>query len=163
MVDKIEAAVAARESPDLPFILARTDAIQPEGLDKAIERADKYLQAGADGVYLEGPTSEKQLETIGKHFKGVPLATSVLERGGATPWLPAKDLYKLGFTMILYPASIIFRVAKTIQDGLIDLLAGTQIDSDNSVDMKQFEKLLNIDYWKKIESKYHGGPESGEG
>lgn len=71
MVGKIRAAVHARESEDF-FILARTDAIQPEGVESAIRRAEMYLKAGADGAYLEGPTDEKQLEEIGRAFKGTP-------------------------------------------------------------------------------------------
>src|SRR5438874_5766082 len=54
MEKKVRAAVAARQDPDF-FIVARTDAIEPHGLDEAIRRAQRYLNAGADGVYLEGP------------------------------------------------------------------------------------------------------------
>lgn len=53
MEEKIRAAVAARVDPDF-FLLARTDAREPHGLDDAIERAKRYLDAGADGVYVEG-------------------------------------------------------------------------------------------------------------
>ncbi len=158
MVNKIEAACAARENPEALFILARTDAIQPEGVDKAIKRAEQYLKAGADGVYLEGPTSEKELIAIGKAFKGTPLATSLLERGGATPWMDAKDLHKLGFTMILYPATLLFRITRQIQDALEDLKANKQLSKYNSVDMKEFEDIMDIDEWRKIEKKYEGGP-----
>ena len=163
MVDKIRAACAARENEEALFILARTDAIQPEGVDKAIKRAEAYLKAGADGVYLEGPTSEKELEKIGKEFKGTPLATSILERGGATPWVEPKALYKMGFSMILYPATVLFRVTRAIQEGLKDLQKWKQLTSDNSVDMDEFEQIVDIENWRQIEKKYHGGPESGEG
>src|SRR5690349_1798380 len=57
MVAKVKAAVAAKQDREF-FILARTDALQPEGVDAAIRRAEKYLKAGADGVYVEGPTSQ---------------------------------------------------------------------------------------------------------
>jgi 2-methylisocitrate lyase-like PEP mutase family enzyme len=159
MVCKIQAACAARRNPDALFILARTDALQPEGVDQAIHRAEQYLKAGADGVYIEGPTTEKELQAIAKAFKGTPLATSILERGGATPWVPPKDLYHMGFTMILYPATLLFRVTKTIQQGLADLQAATQLTKANSVDMKQFEEIMDIDRWRKIERKYDGGPD----
>ena len=95
MVNKIKAADSVRNDKDF-FILARTDAIAPEGLDKALERAEKYLKAGADGVYLEGVENEKQIKKIGETFKGVPLATSVLEHGGETPWLSPKEFGELG-------------------------------------------------------------------
>src|SRR3954469_3243700 len=98
MVEKIRAAIAAKSENF--FILARTDSIDPEGLESALRRGEKYLKAGADGIYFEGPESEKQLETIGKKFKGEQLATSVLENGGKTPWLSPTEFAKLGFTMI---------------------------------------------------------------
>jgi 2-methylisocitrate lyase-like PEP mutase family enzyme len=79
MVDKIKAACEARRGSDF-FILARTDAIEPNRLRDAMRRAEAYLKAGADGVYLEGPTTLKELKKIGVAFKGVPLAVSVVAR-----------------------------------------------------------------------------------
>src|SRR4051812_1294668 len=61
MVGKIRAAVAARQDARF-FLLARTDALKPEGLDSALRRGERYLKAGADGVYVEGPETEAQLE-----------------------------------------------------------------------------------------------------
>jgi 2-methylisocitrate lyase-like PEP mutase family enzyme len=58
MVGKIGAAVAARHDRRF-FLLARTDALQPEGLESAIRRGERYLQAGADGLYVEGPETER--------------------------------------------------------------------------------------------------------
>src|ERR1700689_4158842 len=77
MVEKIKAAVNARSKDDF-FILARTDAINPEGLTSAIKRGEKYLKAGADGIYVEGPETVADLAAIGREFKGTPLATSIL-------------------------------------------------------------------------------------
>ncbi len=158
MANKIEAACAAREEPESLFILARTDAIAPEGVDAAIERAQQYLKAGADGVYLEGPTSEIELAQIGKAFKGTPLATSILERGGKTPWLSPKELHAMGFTMILYPATVLFRATHAIQAALSDLRSLRELSKEHSVDMKEFESIVGIDQWRKIEHKYRGGP-----
>jgi methylisocitrate lyase len=158
MINKIEAACAARQEPEAFFILARTDSPQPEGVDAAIDRAGQYRKAGADGVYIEGPKSQKELQAIGKAFKGFPLAVSVLERGGSTPWVPPKELYKMGFTMILYPATVLFRATKAIQNALADLYGGKELSKDDSVDMKEFEKVVDIDRWHKIQRKYDGGP-----
>jgi 2-methylisocitrate lyase-like PEP mutase family enzyme len=105
MVEKIRAAVAARSNPEF-FLLARTNAIEPNGLHDAIDRAHRYLEAGADGVYLEGPRNEDELRLIGNEFRDVPLATSILERGGKTPWLSPAAMSDLGFNMVLYPTSL---------------------------------------------------------
>ena len=152
MVAKVKAAVAAK-SNDF-FILARTDAIQPEGLDSALRRGEQYLKAGADGIYFEGPQSEAQLEAIGKKFKGAQLATSVLENGGKTPWLSPKEFGKLGFTMILYPTTLLFRATRAIQLAAKDLRDGKELDKKQSVDMKTFEKIVELKHWQEIEKKY---------
>jgi 2-methylisocitrate lyase-like PEP mutase family enzyme len=153
MIAKIKAAVAARQKRDF-FILARTDAIEPEGLDAAITRAEKYLKAGADGVYLEGPTSEAQLKQIGKAFKGEPLATSVLENGGKTPWLSPEQFAELGYTMILYPTTLLFRAARALQQAAKDLRAGKPLDRDQSVNMNEFLKIVELEHWQDVEQKF---------
>jgi 2-methylisocitrate lyase-like PEP mutase family enzyme len=153
MENKIKAAVSARQDNDL-FLLARTDAIGVEGLDKALKRAERYLKAGADGVYLEGAESEKQLKKIGEHFKGTPLAISVLEGGGETPWLSPKEFGELGFSMILYPTTLLFQVTKTMETALENLKEGKPMPKDRSVTMKQFEDIVEMDYWSKIEKKF---------
>jgi 2-methylisocitrate lyase-like PEP mutase family enzyme len=89
MVAKIKAAVAAREQRDF-FILARTDAIDPEGVDAAIKRGEKYLKAGADGIYVEGPTSEDPLpdhDSLPRHpgdpaCRGEPSRRQAADRRG---------------------------------------------------------------------------------
>src|SRR5437762_7481899 len=65
MEQRIETAVSLRRSADF-FVVARTDALAVEGLDAALKRAERYLTAGADGIYVEAPTSVEQLEKIGR-------------------------------------------------------------------------------------------------
>lgn len=154
MVQKIKAAIAARGQNEL-FILARTDAIDPEGLENAIDRAKAYLDAGADGIYLEGPKTIEQVEKIGKALKGVPLATSILENGGKTPWISPKDLKEMGYSMILYPTAIIFQVVHHIQRALEHLKVGKPISSA-SVNMDEFMKVVDLPYWQSIEEKFEG-------
>jgi len=152
-VPKIRAAVAARRSRDELFLLARTDAIEPEGIDAALNRAEQYLKAGADGIYFDGVQDEKQLRRIRDEFKGEPLATTILERGGKTPWLPPEVMLEYGFNMVLYPVSLLFRQTRAIQKGLSDLKIGRQLLERESVDMTEFEKIVDIAYWKAIEQK----------
>jgi 2-methylisocitrate lyase-like PEP mutase family enzyme len=123
MERKIRAAVAARSSADF-FILARTDALAPLGVDEAIERAKRYLAAGADGAYVEGPTNRDELERIGRALGHAPLAVSMLEDGGKTPWLPPAEFAEMGFSIILYPTTVLFRATRAIQRALDDLAAG---------------------------------------
>lgn len=155
MEEKIRAAVEARGEDEL-FIVARTDAIGPEGLDKAMKRAERYLKAGADGIYLEGPTSQDQLELIGREFKEVPLATSVLENGGKTPWLSPQQFADMGFNMILYPTTVIFQVARATQIALKNLKNGEPLTEKDAVNMDQFMNVVDLPYWAEIEKKFEG-------
>jgi len=152
MVQKIKAAVSARDRHDL-FILARTDAIAPEGLENAIDRAKAYLDAGADGVYLEGPKTLEQLEKIGKVLGNVPLATSILEDGGKTPWVSPNDLKYMGYSMILYPTTLIFQVVHALQRGLEHLKQGKPTRSA-SINMDEFMQIVDLPYWKHIEEQF---------
>ena len=153
MVKKVSAAAAARRSADF-FLLARTDAIAPNGMDDAIRRANAYIEAGADGVYIEGPTSERELERIGSEFRHVPLAVSVLENGGKTPWLSPEEFGQLGFDMILYPTTVLFRLVFTIEDTLRNLKEGRKIDGRHAVDMETFEEIVGMNYWADIEKRF---------
>lgn len=153
MVHKIRAAVSARRNADTFFILARTDAIAVNGVDDAIRRGEKYLKAGADGVYVEGPRNMKELRAVGRAFKGEPLALSILEGGGVTPWMPPDELYSLGFNMILYPTTLLFRQTRAMMRALADLQAGRPMPAHDSVTMFEFEKIVDIAYWKAIEEK----------
>jgi 2-methylisocitrate lyase-like PEP mutase family enzyme len=155
MVKKIEAAVAARRNPEGIFLIARTDAIDPEGLDNALKRAEQYIKAGADGIYVEAPKSEKQLEKIGAAFKGMPQMTNMFEGDGETPWLTPKELDKLGFSMILYPTTLLFQVVKTLQSALRHLKDGKQMPSKDAVDLKEYEKLIGLEHWSQIEKRFN--------
>jgi 2-methylisocitrate lyase-like PEP mutase family enzyme len=155
MLQKIKAAVTARDGNEF-FILARTDAIDPEGIDNAIDRAKAYLDAGADGVYLEGPKTAEDLEKTAKELKGVPLATSILENGGKTPWISPKGLGEMGYSMILYPTTVIFQVVYAIQKALNNLKQGKQLTGHNAVDMEKFMKIVDLPFWAKIEEGFEG-------
>ncbi|HKU96697.1 MAG TPA: isocitrate lyase/PEP mutase family protein, partial [Vineibacter sp.] len=123
MERKIRAAAAARDSKDT-FLLARTDARALEGLDGALRRGERYLNAGADGIFIEAPVSVAELERIGRAFKGTPQLANMLE-DGATPLMTPADLYGLGFQMVAYPVSLLFRIVHTMQRALADMRAGT--------------------------------------
>jgi 2-methylisocitrate lyase-like PEP mutase family enzyme len=153
MVNKIKVARSARRNADRLFILARTDALAVNGIDDAIRRAEMYLKAGADGAYVEGPETVEQLCKIGREFKGEPLAVSILEGGGKTPWVPPAEMHAMGFNMILYPTTLLFRQTKAILRALAGLKAGLPMQQADAVTMTDFEKIVDIVYWKSIEEK----------
>lgn len=154
-VGKLKAAVAARRNPET-FIIARTDALAPLGLDEALRRAHMYLEAGADGIYVEAVESVDELEKVGKSLKGAHVATSVLEGGGRTPWLSPKDLHDMGYSMLLYPSTIIFRVTRAIQKAAADLKAGRPLPAGEGVTFEQYEDIMRLPQWAAVEDVYAG-------
>jgi len=160
MVQKIKAAVAARSDPGF-FLLARTDAIEPHGLGDAIDRGRQYLDAGADGVYVEGPRNRDELEEVGEAFRDVPLATSILERGGKTPWTSPSEMHAMGYDMILYPTTVLFRAVRAMQLGLSDLIEGRPLSAEAGMDLTEFEAIVRLDEWAAVENRFMPGRESG--
>lgn len=115
MVGKIAAMADARASAQT-LIIARTDAIAVEGFAAAQDRAEAYLEAGADVLFIEAPQSRDQLEKIAERFSGrIPLLANMVE-GGATPITGADDLEGLGFSIVIFPGGIVRALARTAQD-----------------------------------------------
>jgi 2-methylisocitrate lyase-like PEP mutase family enzyme len=152
MVRKIKAAAAARRSSDF-FLIARTDARAVHGLDDALRRGEQYLEAGADGIFIEAPQSIEELQRIGRTFQGAPQMANMLE-GGQTPVLPPAELKAMGFAIVAYPTSVIFRVARTIEKALADIKAGQPGASGDSVDFAGFKDITRYEHWAQIEDKY---------
>jgi 2-methylisocitrate lyase-like PEP mutase family enzyme len=154
MVSKIRAAVGARSSPEAMYVIARTDALAPEGMRKALKRGEKYLEAGADALYVEGLSSDDELREVAREFEGQALVHTMMEGGGESPWHSPREFGEMGYAMILYPTSIIFRAAKAMERAVADLRAGRPMPKDDAYDKESFEKLVGIEYWRKIEREF---------
>lgn len=100
-VAKIRVAAQARDSRDF-LIIARTDARTAHGLDEALRRAEAFVKAGADILFVESPESVEEMETIGRSFD-TPLLVNVVE-GGKTPVLSAEEYIRIGYRMAIFPA-----------------------------------------------------------
>ena len=105
MIGKIKAALDTRASRDT-LIVARTDAVAVEGFERALERASLYQEAGADLLFVEAPKSRDDLARLAKALPGVPLMANMVE-GGKTPILPAAELEKIGFALVIFPGGIV--------------------------------------------------------
>ena len=105
MVGKIKAAVDARRSQDT-LIMARTDAIAVEGLDAALERAERYHEAGADILFVEAPRDLDEMRTVTDRLGGkAPLLANMVE-GGKTPIRPAGELQEIGYSIVIFPGGL---------------------------------------------------------
>lgn len=105
MVGKVKAAVDARACTET-LIVARTDAIAVEGLDRALDRARHYAEAGADVLFVEGPPDRAAIERIGRELKDTaPLLINMVE-GGTTPIFAARELQQMGYAVTIFPGSL---------------------------------------------------------
>ena len=122
MCGKIRAALDARRDRGT-LIIARTDAIAVEGLDRAIERANMYREAGADMLFVEAPKTRDDLSQVTTALVGkVPLMANMVE-GGKTPLLPAKDLEAKGFALVIFPGGIVRAFGRLASDYYASLAA----------------------------------------
>ena len=151
--EKLGAAIDARENKDF-IIVARTDSRATEGLEKAIERGIQNKKTGADAVFIEAPISLNEMKKIGKEIKA-PLVANMIE-GGATPMNSAQTLNKIGFNIILYPLSVLFANTFATMNILQELknTGTTSKYKQKVVNFDQFNNLVELDKFKKMETKY---------
>lgn len=153
--EKLQAALDARTSKDF-IIVARTDARETEGLDKAIERGLYYKDIGADVIFVEAPKSLQEMKKIGKSIKA-PLVANMIE-GGVTPISSASTLNKIGYKIILYPLSVLFANTYASLQILKELKRrGTTTNLNKKlVSFDQFNDIVELPKFRKLESKYGG-------
>ena len=137
---KIRAAVDARGERDL-FVVARTDARQPLGLDAAIERCLAYKDAGADALFVEAPESIEELERVAQALPG-PLVANMVEHG-VTPHLSRSELRDLGFGLIVCPLAALYAAARAVTDVLTEL-------SDKETTAGAYERMLTFDEFNAL-------------
>ena len=151
--EKLGAAIDARENKDF-IIVARTDSRAIEGLEAAIERGIQNKKTGADAVFIEAPRTLDEMKKIGKEIKA-PLVANMIE-GGATPMNSAQTLNKIGFNIILYPLSVLFANTFATMNILQELknTGTTSKYKQKVVNFDQFNSLVELDKFKKMETKY---------
>lgn len=117
MEGKIGAACDARANADT-MIIARTDAVQVEGLASALDRAERYLAAGADMLFVEALQTRDQMQQAAQRLGGrVPLLINMVE-GGSTPITGAAELEALGYSVVIYPGALVRAFTRQAMDML---------------------------------------------
>jgi 2-methylisocitrate lyase-like PEP mutase family enzyme len=155
MVAKIKAAVEARAGRDL-FLMARTDARSAEGLLPALNRATEYALAGADGIYIEGLESLEEHQQAAGFLRSlkVPLATTLMEGGGKLPWVSPQELGDAGFSMVLYPTTVLLPVAWAAESALKRLRRRKPMSAGTSMEREQLETVLDMERWQRLEKSF---------
>ncbi|MFV2070208.1 MAG: methylisocitrate lyase [Pirellulales bacterium] len=126
MAAKLRAAVAARTDPDL-VVIARTDARDAEGIDRAIDRAKAYLDAGADWIFPEAMLNRDDFKQFAQAIDA-PLLANMTEFG-KSPLIARDELRELGYAAVLYPVTLL-RIAMKAMETLLAVLRteGTQVE-----------------------------------
>ncbi len=150
---KIMAAVEVRTDPDL-LIIARTDAIGVTGFDDALRRGEAAIQAGADILFVEAPTSEQQIETVARTFD-TPLLFNYAP-GGRSPLLPFKRLRELEYAIILLPVDTLFVAVKAIQGFLAGVKERDDVlaFADRYVPFAEFNELIGVTEQMALGERY---------
>jgi 2,3-dimethylmalate lyase len=148
---KIRAACSERLNPET-WILGRTDARAVYDLDEAMRRAERYIRAGADGLFIEAPRSVDELKRIGRAFD-VPQICNPLV-GGHTPILNMNDLSELGFNAAVLGLDTLMHAAKAIETVLVDMKSGTFARRNDGMDFEEYKKVVGYDKWERIDAHF---------
>ncbi|NGN41534.1 isocitrate lyase/PEP mutase family protein [Mesorhizobium sp. CGMCC 1.15528] len=152
-VRRLQCAVESRKQNPL-LIIARTDAIQSEGIDEAIRRAKLYQDAGADLVFVDGIKKIADVEAVAKHVSG-PKVVSIVD-GNETIALTAADLQEMGFNVVFYALSALFSAVKAVEDTLTAMKRdGTPKNRQSDmVTYAQFSELTGLSAYDALDDRY---------
>jgi 2-methylisocitrate lyase-like PEP mutase family enzyme len=154
---RLKAAVAARGNDPL-VLIARTDAIQSEGVEEAIRRANLYREAGVDLVFVDGIKKIADVEAVSRGVPG-PKVVSIVD-GNETVALTARDLQDLGFNVAFYALSALFSATKAVRDTLAVIKSeGTpKSRADAMVTYSEFSEITRLADYDDLDDRY-GWPE----
>jgi 2-methylisocitrate lyase-like PEP mutase family enzyme len=155
MAGKIKAAVDARVSEDL-LIIARTDALAVEGFESAIERAQRYIDAGADVTFVEAPESAELMRNIPQRLSAPQVVNVVV--GGKTPVLGQKELAAMGFALVLYANVALQGAIAGMQLALKHLKTTGRMDEASAMvaSFAERQRLVKKPWFDELGNKYAG-------
>lgn len=146
----LAAALDARSDDNL-LVVARTDARGPLGLDAAIERANRYAQAGADIIFVEAPQDVGEIERIAHEVDAPLLINLVL--GGLTPVQSASRLQELGYAIAIHPSNLLMQTTFAMLQSLCEL-NGTDLAAQLPTSPADFFNLVGMSEWRALDDKY---------
>lgn len=132
--DMAAKVAAARKARRHLYIIARTDAVASEGMDAAVDRAMRYLEAGADAVFPEALTTREMFEEFARRVPGVKLLANMTEFG-RTPFFTAAEFEAMGYAMVIWPVSHLRVAARAMGELYAEIRA--EGGTHNSVDKMQ--------------------------
>ena len=148
---KIRAATSERLNPQT-WILARTDARAVYDLDEAMRRAERYIRAGADGIFIEAPRSVEELRRIGRAFDVPQICNPLM--GGQTPILAMEELGELGFAAAVLGLDTLMHAAKAVEAVLLDMKSGRFAKRNDGMDFEEYKQVVGFDRWESIDERF---------
>jgi 2-methylisocitrate lyase-like PEP mutase family enzyme len=151
MSDKVSAAAAARRDPDF-LIVARTDAIAVEGFEAALERAERFREAGADVLFVEAPTSTEQIVEIPRRLRAPAWFNASWD--GKSPLPTLKELEAMGYRLVVYPDTVfaaaraVARLLESIRD------TGSYGDPSALTGFAEFNGLAGLPRVAQLDQRY---------
>ena len=121
-------------------------------LPDTIRAANDALEAGADAVYVESPTSVQELKHIVRAFDALNMA-SMLE-GGKTPIMKPADLHAMGYNIVIYGITLLMRITRTMQLALEDLRSERLELVGSGVSFEEYMRIVGLDRWSAIETRF---------
>ncbi|SFU59303.1 Phosphoenolpyruvate phosphomutase [Paenacidovorax caeni] len=152
-VDKIKAAVDARRDGDL-LIMARTDAAATHGFEAAVERAQRFAEAGADILFVEAVTEAEQVRALPQRLPTPQLMNMVI--GGKTPIFNADQLGALGYGIVLYANAALQGAVMGMQKTLTTLRDAKEVREDSGLvtPFAERQRLVGKGEWDTLEKRY---------
>jgi 2-methylisocitrate lyase-like PEP mutase family enzyme len=152
-VSKIKAAVDARRDPDL-LIMARTDAAAIHGFEAAVERAQKFSEAGADILFVEAVTTAEEVRALPQRLHKPQLMNMVI--GGKTPIFNAKELGDLGYGIVLYANAALQGAVAGMQKVLTVLRDEHEVQESSGLvtSFAERQRLVGKPQWDELQERY---------
>ena len=152
-VSKIKAAVDARRDPDF-LIMARTDAAATHGFEAAVERAQKFAEAGADILFVEAVTQAEEVRALPQRLAKPQLMNMVI--GGKTPIFNAEQLGELGFGIVLYANAALQGAVMGMQKALTTLRDAKEVQESSGLvtPFAERQRLVSKHEWDALEKRY---------
>ncbi|WP_182345445.1 isocitrate lyase/PEP mutase family protein [Comamonas koreensis] len=152
-VSKIKAAVDARRDPNL-LIMARTDAAATHGFEAAVERAQRFAEAGADILFVEAVTSAEEIRALPKRLATPQLMNMVI--GGKTPIFDAEQLGALGYGIVLYANAALQGAVAGMQKTLTVLRDEKSVQEASGLvaTFAERQRLVGKPAWDALEKRF---------
>ena len=152
---RLRCAIEARGDDEL-LIIARTDAMPTLGAEETVDRAHRYLDAGADYIFVDGIKTIKEAEIVARRIQG-PKIISIVD-GNELTALSADDLRELGFSMALYAVTLLFSAVQTMTTALSTLQSTGRSEhrADALVTYQKFCEIVDLEFHQKLGDRYEG-------